>query len=165
MKGCIYKLVCNCGYYYFGSTINGLYGSNGRLSTHNNDLKKINKAHKYNKLYKHIVERHDNIYDFESVILEEKEYEDIKHIKLNEDKYIYECLNDEYNLNVRLNYALDERRKEYMKKYNDNYYKNNKDKISASYQKYKELLYKCDICGKTIKRVSQYRHKIKCVQV
>ena len=94
--GKIYKLLCNDGYYYIGSTINSL---NDRYSAHKNKSKKSN-----NKLYKHI-----NTIGWENVkieLLEEIIIKNNHELLIKESEYIVKELSNPLCLNTQISYNI-----------------------------------------------------------
>ena len=115
----VYCIVCNItGEKYYGSTIVSL---DIRLTKH--------KCKTNSCCSKQIIERGD--YDIYTL----HEYDTEEEARMKEDWYIdnKECINKQ---RVRL---TDEERKEYVKKSNENYYYNNREKSLETNKKYREI--------------------------
>jgi predicted GIY-YIG superfamily endonuclease len=117
MKGKIYKLQCNDGHYYIGSTIQPLWS---RLSNHKTTAKKCSER----KVYKHINGDWENV---EILLIEEIECETKEYLRSIEDKYIREALRDMLCLNHYIVARTEEELKEYKKKMS-----------KINYERYKE---------------------------
>jgi len=118
-KGKIYKLYCDDGHYYYGSTIHKYLSA--RLSIHREDSK-----NKYlnSKVYKHI----NSIgWDRVKIILvEEFDYTTRDDMKRRENKYIVESLSDPLCLNHNRAIITDEERLEKVRQRNRSIRENNK---------------------------------------
>lgn len=111
MIGWIYKLQCDDGYYYIGSTSAVLLEQ--RLARHKRDSK-ISKS----KVYNHI----NNIgWDKTKIIeLEYKLFNNVKELKQLEDKYIRDNIDNKLCLNKNRVYITKEEQSEYKKQWKNN---------------------------------------------
>ena len=123
MLGRIYKLECEDGYYYIGSTVEETIQE--RLWKHKESSKR-----KPYKVYNHI----NNItWDKVKMVLV-KEIEVLSLEELHTEENIYIDLDDMLCLNTKRAYQTDEERKEYMSELNKKWYNENKEHI----KKYRE---------------------------
>jgi hypothetical protein len=121
-NGKIYRLICEDGHYYIGSTINQL---NYRLSNH-----KASSKHKKSKIYNHI-----NQIGWDKVkmeLVEEYPCKNKQELNAKETEYICDLKDDELCLNVIRSFVAPEQRKKEMKEY----YLENKDKIIEQHREY-----------------------------
>jgi hypothetical protein len=110
-KSKIYKLECEDGYYYYGTTIQSI---DERLKSH----KQSSKKQPY-RVYKHI-----NAIGWDKVkiiLVENYPCESKKQLNRKESELIYQARKDEKCLNSILSYASEEQRKESREKYNETY--------------------------------------------
>jgi hypothetical protein len=118
--GYTYKLVCNDGYYYIGSTINEL---KGRLYDH----KRCAKKNPTRKVYEHILQlgwENVKIEPIEKIICENR-----KELYQKEDIEIRKCYTDKFCLNdkSKVIQTKDERKQQQLE-----YIENNQEKIKQS---------------------------------
>ncbi len=121
-NGKIYRLLCEDGYYYIGSTINNL---NYRLSNHKGSSKR-----ETSKVYNHI-----NKIGWDNVtieLLEEYPCKNRQELNEKETQYICELKEDELCLNINRSYVTPEQRKEDVKEY----YEENKERIIEQHREY-----------------------------
>lgn len=105
----IYKLECNDGYYYIGSTTSHYLSS--RLSNHRNDSKRINYVN--TKVYKHIKQiGWENV---KIVLIELFPCNCIEELKKKENEYILKNINDSLCLNNNRPILSEEQKNEYYK--------------------------------------------------
>jgi Uri superfamily endonuclease len=136
----IYKLQCNDGYFYIGSTCDEL---RKRLWGH----KKTSKTKNHIKVYKHINSiGWDNV---SIILIESFECNNKDELRKKEDEYIQKELNNELCLNSQRAYLTEEETKEYdknlmrIKRQDSNYtnkekeyYQNNKEQIRERQKEY-----------------------------
>jgi hypothetical protein len=123
-NGKIYRLMCNDGYYYIGSTIVKL---NLRFNSHKKSSKIMNTP-----VYNHI-----NKIGWENVeieLIEEYPCNVKKELNKREDFYIKRSKNDPLCLNINRAYISKDERKEIQK----DYYEHHKDEIIESHKEYNE---------------------------
>jgi hypothetical protein len=141
-KAKIYKLYCDDGCYYYGSTIERLCK---RMSNHKRDSQREDM--KNNKVYSHILSiGWDRV---KIILIEEFEYETRDDIRSKENKYIVDSLNDELCLNNNRSKITDEERLQKVKEYRE------------AKAKVKNSLIKCE-CGMehTIGRTQQHQNSV-----
>jgi hypothetical protein len=126
-KAYVYKLQCNDGYYYYGSTKNKI---NFRLNNHKQDSKKYPER----KIYNHINEIGWDCVDIKII----KEISFIRQTELKQEENYFikqaKIKHDEYCLNENFAKLTPEERKEMMK----NYYEKNKEDILEKQEQYRE---------------------------
>jgi len=135
----VYKLQCDDGYYYIGSTVNNL---NQRLGDH----KRKAKTDVNRKIYEHI-----NEIGWERVrviLISEHNLENKDQLLREEDNVINQCKDDLFCLNMyraftglnREDYyrKYREENKEKIKEHNKEYKENNKEKIKEKGKEYRE---------------------------
>lgn len=146
----IYKLLCDDGHYYYGSSCNEL---RVRFQQHKEDSKK----NPYQKVYSHINELG---WDKVSIVLvEEYPCETKSQLRQREDWYIRPSITDALCLNQRKSHWNEEDEREYYKSGRDLERKKVTDKIG--YERRKENLlsqYTCE-CGATLARCGRPRHE------
>lgn len=112
-NGQVYKLQCNCGHYYYGSTCLSL---DKRLSSHKNQ----SDYHKDRKVYKHIF---DCGWDAVEIVLVEKYPCETKdELIAKEDEYIRKHRDDDKCLNTRIGIRTDEEDREAHRASAERYY-------------------------------------------
>jgi len=124
MLGRIYKLECEDGYYYMGSTKLSLVQ---RLVSHKNDSKKIT-----SNVYKHI--NKIGWTKVKMILIKEIEVLSLKELRIEETKYIN--LNDIKCLNMCKSYTTPEEKTEQNNKQYKRYYERNKDMIKEKRKEY-----------------------------
>ena len=120
-KSKVYKLQCDDGYYYIGSTTAPL---SKRLGGHKKDS--IKNPHQ--KKFQHI-----NTIGWDKVkivLVSEHCLENKEQLLREEDKYIRECKDDPFCLNTRLACCTEEER--------ENYYAANKERLQIAHKEYYE---------------------------
>jgi hypothetical protein len=151
----VYKITCNCGKIYIGSTRN----FKGRLETHRRDSET-----KYQDLYKCIRRCKSNVIMIPVNIL----YGSGMDSKVLEQYYIDKFDSLENGLNSHRAYNSPEYYKEYMKEHNKEYYQKNKVKITECVKEYR-LENKLEIAvkkkeyyqkNKAKKKEYQQKHKV-----
>jgi hypothetical protein len=115
----VYKLQCNDGYYYIGSTTSNLYK---RFIQHKNDSKRSNR-----KIFNHINNiGWDNV---RIILISEHCLESKEHLLREEDRHIKECKDDIMCLNCIRAHVPYEEKVEYKRKYGKEYREQNKEQI------------------------------------
>ena len=145
----IYKLQCNDGYYYIGSTVNEL---RKRLWGHKTDSKKRN-----NRLYQHINQiGWDNV---KIILIEEFSCENKEQLHKKEDEYIQTNKDDEFCLNMVRAFQTKEELKEWHKKYQQDNKEEIKEYQKQNYQKkLKEIKQYYEINKEKIKEQHRERY-------
>ena len=141
-KSKIYKLQCNDGYFYIGSTCDEL---RKRLYYHKQDCKK---QHRINtRVYKHINSVNwDNV---TIILIEQFNCENKDELRMKENEYIQKELNNELCLNTNRSYRTSqddkddkkqwrEENKDYMNIYIKNWREQNKDRMREQSKKWRE---------------------------
>ncbi len=126
-KAFVYKLQCDDGYYYYGSTKNKI---NYRLNNHKQDCKKFPER----KIYKHINEiGWDNV---NIEIVKEIVFTSHSDLKKEENYFIKKAkhIKDEYCLNEKCSKLTPEEKKEFVKEY----YESHKEDILEKRKEYRE---------------------------
>jgi predicted GIY-YIG superfamily endonuclease len=128
-NGKIYKLQCEDGYFYVGSTATEL---RKRLSGHKKDSKKRPET----KSYKHINEiGWDKV---RIILIEEYPCENKQELNRREDYFITQFKDDNYCLNSYQAYLTEEENKERILNYQKQWYDNNKERLLEKAKKYQE---------------------------
>lgn len=150
-SGKIYRLLCNDGHYYYGSTIVNL---SRRLYSHKDSSKKMT-----SKLYNHI-----NKIGWDNVkieLIENFPCENREQLRKKENEYIISTINDSLCLNTLKSHITDEERdkrcknyylenKSYILQRNENYYKIHEEEIKIKrHEKYLENKTEINIKNKT----------------
>jgi predicted GIY-YIG superfamily endonuclease len=149
-NGQIYKLQCNCGHFYYGSTCLSL---DKRLSSHKNQ----SDFHEDRKVYKHILNcGWDNV---EIVLVENFPCENKLELIIKEDEYIRKYRNDPKCLNVRVGFRTEEEQREYDRMKAELYYETPEGKAikKAYYEKNRDIILgKAQALRNEIKREKNY---------
>jgi len=127
MEGKIYKLLCDDGHYYIGSTITSLIQ---RTSVH-----KASSKPSISKVYEYIGVGWDTV---QIVLIEEFPCETIDALHQKEDEYVVTALNDPLCLNTNRAFLTPERSKEAVKARSKTYHEANKEALNLKSKVYRE---------------------------
>ena len=127
MEGKIYKLLCDDGHYYIGSTITSLIQ---RTSVH-----KASSKTRIRKVYEYIGVGWDTV---QIVLIEEFPCETIDALHQKEDEYVVTALNDPLCLNTNRAFRTPEQRKEAVKARKKAYHEANNEADNARSKAYRE---------------------------
>jgi predicted GIY-YIG superfamily endonuclease len=146
----IYKLTCEDGHYYYGSSCNEL---RVRFQQHKQDSRK----HPTRHCYSHIITLGwDKV---KIVLVEEFPCESKLELRKREDSFIRPCLSDPFCLNRDRAYASDEDNREWFRTNRNWELKKKSDE--ESYQRRKDALlapYTCE-CGRVVTSCGKLRHE------
>ena len=162
IRGTVYKMTDDEGFFYFGSTITTLAE---RLNAHKKTSKKYPKSKVYSQFS--FEKFCQNIIKME--VIEQVVVENQKELRMIENQYITKYRNDLKLLNTIKAFISEEELKEYHKEWREQNYEYKKQwqqqykptqakKDKERYEKYKNIIINCE-CGEEVKKSNLSHHK------